>query len=72
VSLLDELVGAQLVIVDAHHRLAYTWFGGAGVNVYDDEGREVHYFTIGTKRGERLTPAMVRAAIDRVRAENDE
>ena len=71
-SLLDELAGAQLVIIDELQRLAYAWFGGAGVNVYDDEGREVHYFTVGTKDGQKLSPAMVRAAIDRVRAESDE
>jgi hypothetical protein len=68
-SLLDELVGARLVVVDEEQRLAYAWFGGAGVNVYDEDGREVHYFTIGSGRSGRLTPAMVRAAIDRVRAE---
>lgn len=66
-SLLDNLDGAQLVVVDDAHRLAYVWFGGAGVNVYDDDGHEVHYFTIGGTAS-RLTPSLVRAAIERVRA----
>ena len=66
-SLLDELVGARIVVVDEDHRLAYAWFGGAGVNVYDENGYEVHYFTIGGSAS-RPTPSTVRAAIERVRA----
>jgi hypothetical protein len=38
-----------------------------GVSVYDEDGREVHYFTIGTGNGRKPTPTMVRAAVDRVR-----
>jgi hypothetical protein len=63
-SLLDELEGAQLTVVDAEHRVIYAWFGGAGVNVYDEDGSEVDYFTIGGATA--LTPAKVRAAIDRM------
>jgi hypothetical protein len=66
-SLIDALDGAQLVVVDQDRRLAYVWFGGSGVNVFDGVGDEVHYFTIGGTAS-KLTPALVRAAIDRVRA----
>ena len=66
-SLLDQLVDAEIIVVDEEHRLVYAWFGGAGVNVYDEGGNEVHYFTIGGTAA-RLTPSTVRAAIERVRA----
>jgi hypothetical protein len=67
VSLLDQLVDARLIVVDEEHRLVYAWFGGAGVNVYDEHGNEVHYFTVGGTSS-RLTPSTVRSAIERVRA----
>jgi hypothetical protein len=66
-SLLDQLDGAELVVLDEERRLLYAWFGGTGVNVYDEEGNEVHYFTIGTS-APRVSPALARAAIARVRA----
>jgi hypothetical protein len=68
-SLLDALSGAEVLVVDEDQRLAYAWFGGMGVNVYDETGREVHYFTVGTPDGRKPTPKMVRAAIERVRAD---
>ena len=70
-SLLDSIVDAHLTVADEEHRLVYAWFGGAGVNVYDEDGNEVHYFTIGGK-ATKLTPALVRAAISRVRASTSE
>jgi hypothetical protein len=69
VSLLDALTGARLLIVDDEQRLVYIWFGGAGVNVYDENGAEVHYFTVGTPDGRYPTPRMVQSAIARVRAD---
>jgi hypothetical protein len=65
--LIDQLDGAELVVLDEDRRLLYAWFGGAGVNVYDEDGNEVHYFTIGTS-APRVSPAVARAAIARVRA----
>jgi hypothetical protein len=70
-SLLDELDGAQLVVIDKDRQLAFAWFGGQGVNVYDEDGRELDYFTVGSSTG-KLTPALVRAAIDRMRMTLDE
>ena len=67
-SLLDSLAGAELLVVDEDNRLVYAWFGGAGVNVYDEHGNEIHYFTIGSGSGRNPTPSMVRAAIKEVRA----
>jgi hypothetical protein len=65
VSLLDALTGARLTVVDEDQRVVFAWFGGHGVNVYDEDGTEVHYFTIGG--ADRVTPTVVRAAIERVR-----
>ena len=67
-SLIDSLSGAELIDVDEEHRLVYAWFGGAGVNVYDEHGNEIHYFTIGSGFSRKPTPNMVRAAIKEVRA----
>jgi hypothetical protein len=63
-SLLESIDGAMLTIVDADHRLVYAWFGGAGVNIYDESGNEQHYFTIGGVS--RVTAATARAAILRM------
>jgi hypothetical protein len=63
-GLLDELEGVQLTVVDTDSRLVYAWFGGAGVNIYDEDGVEVDYFTVGGSG--KFTPAKVRAAIDRM------
>ena len=65
-SLLTAIDGAQLTIADEDAQLVFAWFGGTGVNVYDEDGREVHYFSIGSSG--RITPTIVRAAIARVRA----
>ncbi len=69
-SLLDALFGARLTVVDDEQRVVFAWFGGHGVNVYDERGTEVHYFTIGG--AERVTPTVVRAAIERVRHSDGE
>jgi len=72
-ALLDSIVDAQLTVVDEEHRVVFSWFGGSGVNVYDEDGREVDYFSIATGRSGKLTPKAVRAAIERVRrAANDD
>ena len=59
-SLLDALDGARMVVVDEERRLAFAWFGGAGINVYDEDGNEVHYFTMGA---DRITPEVVRSSV---------
>jgi hypothetical protein len=65
-SLLRSLEGAELIVVDED--VVYAWFGGSGVNVYNEDGEEVDYFTISSRSG-RPTPNAVRAAIERVRHE---
>ncbi len=45
-------------------------FGGSGVNIYDEEGTEVNYFTIGGPT--KLTERIVRRAIASVIAEDRE
>jgi hypothetical protein len=65
-SLLRSLEGAELIVVDDD--VVYAWFGGSGVNVYNEDGEEVDYFTISSRSG-RPTPSAVRAAIERVRHE---
>ena len=69
-SLLDEIDGALLTVVDREARLVYAWFGGAGVNIYNEDGVEVDYFTIGGPG--KLTPARVRSVIERVMASPDD
>lgn len=71
-SLLDALAGAEVLVVDEEARLAYAWFGGAGVNVYDELGREIDYFTVASSDGRKSTARMVRAAIERVRSARDD
>lgn len=68
-SLLDELDGALLVVVDPEYRLAYCWFGSRGINIYDERGVEVDYFTIGGNA--KLTPERVLQAIERVMSARD-
>jgi len=68
-SLLHAIEGAQMVLIDGEHELVYAWFGGSGVNIYDADGREVDYFTIGTSS--KLTPARVRTVIARVMSSHD-
>jgi hypothetical protein len=70
-SLLDSIVGAELVVVDEDHRLVYAWFGGRGVNVYDEDGNDVDAFTMGGTVT-NIEPWLVRAAINRVRASKSE
>lgn len=65
-SLLRSLEGAELIVVDDD--VVYAWFGGSGVNVYNEEGEEVDFFSISS-RGGRPTPSAVRAAIERMRDE---
>lgn len=69
-SLLDQIDGAMLAIVDGERRLVFAWYGGAGVNVYDEDGNEVDYFTISSSS--KLSPDRVRSAIERVIAEHDD
>jgi hypothetical protein len=69
-TLLDELAGAQLTVVDTENRIVYAWFGGSGVNIYDESGVEVDYFTM--ESGTKLTPVKVRAAMERVMASRDD
>jgi hypothetical protein len=68
-SLLGSLVDVELIVVDEEQQLVYAWFGGSGVNVFDENGQVVHYFTVGTPDGRTPTPKMVRKAIDRIRAD---
>jgi hypothetical protein len=69
-ALIDQIDGAMLAIVDPDQRLVYAWFGGAGVNVYDEDGRELHYFTVGGVS--RVSAASVRSAINRMIADDGE
>ena len=66
-SLIDCLDGVHLVVFDDERRLLYAWFGGTGVNVFDEDGNEIHFFNIGTS-APRVSTAVARAAIARVRA----
>ena len=49
-SLAETLNGAKLVKFDENSGLVYAWFGGTGVNIYDETGREVDYFSFSQGR----------------------
>jgi hypothetical protein len=72
VSLIDELEGVQMAIVDRDRQLVYCWYGGTGVNVYDTDGREVDYFSLNGGSTGRPSPEVVRAAIEATIAEADD
>ncbi len=63
-GLLDSIDEARLVIVDEDARVAYVWFGGAGVNIYDEDGNELDYFSIDAPS--KVSERAVRAAIARM------
>jgi len=69
-SLLDEISGALVIVVDDDRRIAYVWHGGPHVQVLDEGGREVDFFAVGGGVS-KPTPAHVRAVIDRVIAVDD-
>ena len=72
-ALIDQIdFGALLAIVDPDQRLVYAWFGGAGVNVYDEQGGEVRHFTSYRRRRVGVSAASVRSAIKRMIAEDGE
>ena len=54
-TLREQLNGAELVLTDDNMGLTLAWFGGHGVNIYADDGTEVHYFTIGTPQTKSVT-----------------
>lgn len=45
-SLLDEIDGAEVVVVEPDFRLVCVWFGGHGVRILREDGVDVDYFTI--------------------------
>jgi hypothetical protein len=70
VSLLDVIAGSEVAVVDVENRLLYAWFGhGAGVNIYDEDGNEVDYFTVGGDA--KPTERNVRRAIASVIADRE-
>ena len=58
-SLLDEIYGAELVIVEPDYRLAFVWHGGHGVNFHREDGVEVDFFSFGGARKPTRREAMI-------------
>ena len=75
-SCVESFDGALMVAVDKERELAFAWFGGHGIHVYNDEGEEVHYFTMGAEHLDAETAeASARALIatwDEEEAANDD
>jgi hypothetical protein len=68
-SLLHELDGAELVVTDEDLGLAFVWYGGATVQILDEEGRALDAFSIATAFERKLTTREVRRTIAAYRAE---
>lgn len=71
-SLLSELDGAELVVADEVIGLLFVWYGGATVNILDEEGNVLDAFSMSTGFERKLTAHDVYAAIQAHRQEMDE
>jgi hypothetical protein len=68
-SLLDNLSGVKLVVVDDDAHLAFAWFGDESVYGFNREGHLMRYARIATTNSRRPTTREVRAAIAQLRAQ---
>lgn len=73
-SLLSELDDAELVVADEDVGLLYVWYGDAGFQVLDEDGRVLDAFSSSTAFSRKLTVREARAVINAYRrdAEEDE
>ena len=67
-SLASELDGAELVVGDEDLGLLFVWYGGAGVQILDEQGNARDYFSISTAFNRKLSAREVRSVIKRYRA----
>lgn len=73
-SLLAELDDAELVVADEDGGLLYVWYGDAGFQVLDEDGKVLDAFSSSTAFSRKLTVREARAVINAYRrdAEEDE
>jgi hypothetical protein len=73
-SLLSELDDAELVVADEDVGLLYVWYGDAGFQVLDEDGKVLDAFSSSTAFSRKLTVREARAVINAYRhdAEEDE
>ena len=62
-SLMHELDGAELVVADEDLRLYFVWYGGATVNILDEQGEALDTFSISTGFDRKLTAREVKRTI---------
>ena len=68
-SLLHELDGAELVVADEDLDLMFVWYGSAGVQILNERGDVVDYFSISGAFSRKLTVPEVRKIIAAYRDE---
>jgi hypothetical protein len=71
VSLLDRLEDVRIVVVDRGRRILFAWFGGHGVHIFDQHGREVDLFTVGDFAKDEAEPRDVLHGINRYLSEEE-
>jgi hypothetical protein len=64
VSLLDQLNDAELVVSDEDLGLFFVWYGDAGFQVIDENGKVVDAFSSSTAFSRKLTVREARAVIE--------
>lgn len=73
-SLLDQVDAAELVVADQEYRVAFVWYGGQTVHVFNEEGEELHAFTMGGARtpSKRAVHAAIRRQIEELQEEEND
>jgi hypothetical protein len=71
-SLLGELDDAELVIADEDLGVLYVWYGDAGFQVLDENGKVLDAFSSSTAFSRKLTVREARAVINAYRRDADE
>ena len=71
-SLLSELDDAELVVADEDIGLLYVWYGDAGFQVLDEDGKVLDAFSSSTAFSRKLTVREARAVINAYRQDADE
>ena len=71
-SLLSELDDAELVVADEDIGLLYVWYGDAGFQVLDEDGKVLDAFSSSTAFSRKLTVREARAVINAYRRDEEE
>ena len=71
-SLLGELDDAELVVADEDLNVLYVWYGDAGFQVLDENGKVLDAFSSSTAFSRKLTVREARAVINAYRSDAEE